>query len=117
MTTGWPGSVPDPFIIESIDSGAWWCRMTLSGEFDMDACARFRRAVNDALGRGRRHVAVDAAAVTFVDSSALAALLTARTDVLDAGGTFRLTAVSGPVARLLEIAALTDELLDSRAGS
>ena len=117
MTTGWPGSVPDPFTVESIDSGAWWCRLVLSGEFDLEGSRLFRQAVSDAVGRGRRHLAVDAAGVTFVDSSALAALLHARTDVLDVGGTFRLTAVSGPVARLLEIAALTDELLDKRQGT
>ena len=116
MTTEWPHGNPDPLTIQSTDSGDYWCRMTLSGEFDMDGSPRFRAAVNDALRRGRRRIAVDADAVTFMDSSGLVALMSARTDVEAAGGTFRLTAVSRHVARLLDMAALTDELLDRRAG-
>ncbi|HKY66605.1 MAG TPA: STAS domain-containing protein [Acidimicrobiales bacterium] len=116
MTTERPKGTPDSLTIESTDSGDHWCRVTLSGEFDMDGCPRFLAAVNDALGRGRRHVAVDADAVTFIDSSALIALMSARSDVQAAGGTFRLTAVSDQVARLLDMAALTHVLLDRREG-
>ena len=114
MTAKWPDGDLGPFTIESTDSGSWWCRMTLSGEFDMDGAPLFRRAVEEALARGRQHIAVDAAAVSFVDSSALSAVLNARAEVLAAGGTFRLTAVSDQVTRVLEMAALTDALLDRR---
>jgi anti-anti-sigma factor len=117
MTSGWPTSDPDPFSIESTDSGAWWCRMTLSGVFDMAGAPQFRQAVDGALSRGRQHIAVDTSAVTFMDSSGLSAVLAARADVLAAEGTFRLTAVSAQVARILDMAALTDALLDKRQGT
>lgn len=62
MTTEWPKGNP-ALTIENTDSGDSRCRMTLSGEFDMDGSPRFRAAVNDALGRGRHRIAVDADAV------------------------------------------------------
>ena len=114
MTTEWPKGNP-ALTIKSTDSGDSRCRMTLSGEFDMDGSPSFRAAVNDALGRGRHRIAVDADAVTFMDSSALVALMSARADVQAGGGTLRLTAVSEQVARLLDMAALT-HLLDRREG-
>lgn len=116
MTTEWPQGDPVPLTIEGSDSGDFWYRMRLSGEFDMNGTPRFRAAVRDALDRGRRGIAVEADAVTFMDSSGLLALLTARVDVQAVGGTFRLTTVSAPVARLIEIAMLTDQLLDRRQG-
>jgi anti-anti-sigma factor len=116
MTTEWPHGDPVPLTIEGSDSGDFWHRMRLSGEFDMNGTPRFLAAVREALERGRRGIAVEAAAVTFMDSSGLLALLTARLDVQAVGGTFRLTTVSAPVARLIEIAMLTDQLLDRRQG-
>ena len=113
MPTEWPPN-PAPLTIDVTDSGDDWCRMTVSGEFDMAGSPAFRRAVNDALGRGRQHIAVDTSAVRFMDSTGLTAVLSARVDVRDAGGTFRLTAVSSQVARLLNIAGLTYELVDGR---
>jgi anti-sigma B factor antagonist len=103
--------------IDVADSGDYWCRMTLSGEFDMAGSPLFRAAVNDALGRSRRRIAVDAEAVTFMDSAALVALMSAWADLEAVGGTFRLTAVSGRVARVLDMTALTGVLLDRRQGA
>jgi anti-anti-sigma factor len=116
MPTEWPPGDPDALTIDVADSGEYWCRMTLSGDFDMAGSPLFRAAVNDALGRARRRIAVDAEAVTFVDSAALLALMSARADVEAVGGTFRLTAVSGHLARILDMTALTDVLLDRRQG-
>jgi anti-anti-sigma factor len=116
MTTERPQGSTDPLTIEGTDSGDFWYLMRLSGEFDMNGSTPFRSAVKDALRRGRRHIAVDAGAVTFMDSSGLLALMSARADIEAAEGTFRLTTVSDSVARLLDLVALSDELLDRRHG-
>jgi anti-anti-sigma factor len=107
----------DPLSVKVTDSGEWWCQLEVSGELDLATGPMLRQAVGEALGRGRRQVAVDAGALTFMDSSGLVALVAARNDVAAAGGTFRLTAVSPQVAALLEMTGLADELLDDRRGS
>jgi anti-sigma B factor antagonist len=47
------------------------------GELDLAAADAFRTALQDALRRARRAVQVDLAAVTFIDSTALAVLVDA----------------------------------------
>ena len=105
---------PEPFTVTSVDSGDWWCRIALVGELDIATGPQLRQAVADALGRGRRHVAIDAGRVSFIDSGGLVALLTARNEVTAAEGTLRLTDTSAQVARVLEMAGLADELCDHR---
>jgi|RhiMethySRZTD1v2_1073278.scaffolds.fasta_scaffold26006_2 anti-anti-sigma factor len=101
-----PGQ-PRPFEVASADSGQW-CRLTVGGDVDVDTAPRLRQAVADALVRGRRHVAVDMSHVSFLDSTGLTALLTARQDAIAAGGSLQLSGASAAVVRLLEIASLTD---------
>ncbi len=113
-STGDPPSEPEPFHLRSVDSGDWWCVLTLTGELDLASGPLLREAVDDALRRGRRHVAIDASGVSFIDSSGLMALLKARRKATAAGGSLRLTASSVPVLRVLELTGLTDELLDRR---
>jgi anti-anti-sigma factor len=55
-------------------------------------------------------VDVDLASVTYIDSTGLRALLTARDAAIEAGGTLRVSATSSIVARLIEITGC-DELL------
>jgi|RhiMethySRZTD1v2_1073278.scaffolds.fasta_scaffold01640_26 anti-sigma B factor antagonist len=102
-----------PLEVQSADHGESWCHLKLSGELDMASAPRVRQAVDDAVGRGRNQVLIDAADVTFIDSSALMVLLTARSELVDGGGTLRLSAASPPVIRILEIAMLSDVLIDS----
>ena len=108
-----PG-VPGSFDVHSVDSGEWWCRVTLSGELDMATVPRFRAVVDDALARDRRHIAVDASGLTFIDSSGIVALLSARERAMAVEGSLRLTAASTAVLRVLEMAGIADELLDQR---
>ena len=115
MTSGEaPPSEAEPFHVRGADSGDWWCLMTLTGELDPASGPRLHEAVDEALRRGRRHIAVDASALSFIDSSGLVALLTARDRTNAAGGSFRLTAASPAVTRLLEVCGLTDELMHRR---
>jgi anti-sigma B factor antagonist len=112
MATGGIGEEGEhPLVLHSEDIGGSWCRLTLRGELDLDSAPRLRRAVEDAVGRGRNRFSIDAAAVTFIDSSGLMVLLNARSELADGGGTLHITDPSGPVMRILEIAMLADELI------
>jgi anti-anti-sigma factor len=106
-----PGQ-PQPFAVESVDSGQR-CRVTVTGDVDVDTAPRLREAVEGALGRGCRHIAVDMSVVSFLDSTGLTALLTARDCALAAGGSLQLTGTSTAVVRLLDIAGLSG-LFDAR---
>ena len=116
MTSGEaePGA-PHPFSVDRAGSGER-CRLTVRGDVDIDVAPRLTAAVGDALRSGCRQVAVDLSSVTFMDSTGLTALLRAREDVVASGGSLRLTEVSPAVVRLLDIAALTDDLLGGRGG-
>lgn len=111
---GTPPGVPGSFDVHSVDSGEWWCRVTLSGELDMATGPQFRAVVDAALSRDRRHIAVDASGLTFIDSSGLVALLSAREQAMALEGSLRLTAASPAVLRVLDMAGVADELLDQR---
>ena len=102
-----------PLALHSTDSGEWRCHVTASGELDLNSAPVLRQALEDAVDRGRNRLSIDAAGVTFIDSSALMVLLTARNDLVAGGGTLHLTDASPPVRRILEIAMLTDLVIDS----
>lgn len=99
-------------VVRGEDVGDRGCHLTLAGELDMASAPLVRQAVDDAVARGRTEVTIDAARVTFIDSSALVVILTARSDLAESGGTVHLTNASAPVTRILEIAMLTDLLID-----
>ena len=101
-----------PLAVHGLDSGERWCHLTLSGELGLDSAPLLRQALEEAVGRGRNQVSIDAAGVTFIDSSALMVILTARRELIAGGGTLYLTDASPPVTRILEIAMLTDLLID-----
>ena len=113
-STGAAPGEPELFDLQTVDSGDWWCLITLTGELDLAGAPRFRQAVDDAVGRNRRHLAIDATGLTFIDSSGLVALLAARDEVTSGGGSLRLTGASTAVTRVLRMAGLIDELLDHR---
>lgn len=78
-------------------------RVTLTGELDLDGAG----AVGEELLRlpdgGATEVVVDASGLTFLDSSGLRALLSAREQLESAGATLRLESVSPAVERVLEM--------------
>lgn len=81
----------------------------LTGELDSHACAELEQAVDVQLDEPSRSMAVDAGELTFLDSSGLRELLRLRQRVEQSGGTFRFTAVSHQVRRVLEITDLLEE--------
>ena len=60
---------------------------------------------------GPTRVELDTAAVTFIDSSGLSALIKAASILRDRDG--NLTNPSAPLARLLDVAGITDHLLEA----
>ena len=63
-------------------------------------------------GITERDVVVDLRRLTFVDSTGLSALLSARRALLDVGGTVSIRGASGLVRRVFEAAELADVLDD-----
>jgi anti-sigma B factor antagonist len=78
------------------------------GEVDMATAFRLREELVDAGSSKPPHVTIDAAGVSFIDSSGLSALVEAR-DVLAPATNLRLTGLNGHVRRLLQISGLIDE--------
>jgi anti-anti-sigma factor len=82
--------------------------VTVRGEIDLESSSELTAALAGLEAPG--DVDVDLADVTYIDSSGLRALLTARDAASAAGGRLRVSATSSIVARLIEITG-TDELL------
>jgi anti-sigma B factor antagonist len=75
------------------------------GEVDLSWSQRLRKAILDALAASRA-VAVDLSAVTYIDSSGIAALVEGFQYARGKGQAFSLVAVSKPVHAVLELARL-----------
>lgn len=77
----------------------------LSGEIDADNADILRQALDADDGASSQTV-LDLGAVTFIDSSAVSVLASARRDAAAAGGGLRMAALTSPVARVVEIVGL-----------
>ncbi|MFE2324345.1 STAS domain-containing protein [Streptomyces sp. NPDC059385] len=82
------------------DSGA---RCKVVGEIDFDNAAQLRQTLLTALAAHRGGVSLDLSAVMFCDCSGLSVLLRARRYASDQHLSLRISAVSRPVRRLLEL--------------
>ena len=85
--------------------------VALEGEHDLGTVAEVREALAEAGGRGGA-VVVDLCPATFVDSSILGAILSARRSALEAGAGFGVACdgKAEPVRRVLEVTGLDAEL-------
>ena len=86
--------------------------VAVSGEVDIETAPRLRRTLVDAAGAGQP-VVVDLGAVTFMDSSGLAALIVAQRAATAAGSTIELENVPPAVRRLLSLTGM-DTFLPAR---
>jgi anti-anti-sigma factor len=86
-------------------------RVVVTGEIDM-ACADHVHAlvIEAAQREGVERVVTDLAGVTFLDSSGITALVTAKQALEEAGQGFTVAAVPADVARLLKITGVDDYL-------
>lgn len=84
------------------DDGA---TLTAAGEIDVATAPEIEERLLAAIAGGSE-VTLDLAGVTFIDSSGLRALVTARQAAADAGLAFRLAGRSAAVDRLLQVTGL-----------
>jgi anti-anti-sigma factor len=78
-------------------------RVRLRGELDLDGAASVTDRVAALADQGASAVEVDAQGLTFLDSSGLRALLSAREQLENSGVAFRVTAASQAVERVLDM--------------
>jgi anti-anti-sigma factor len=84
--------------------------LAVVGELDMSTVPTLLGAVDKALSAGAACVTIDAAHVTFADSSALHGLLRARQTTTEMGAEFRLVNAVGQLEQVLSISGM-DEIL------
>lgn len=82
-----------------------WTVVKLGGEVDLSWSQQARRAVLDALAKSQK-VAVHLAAVSYIDSSGIAALVEGFQNARGKGQTFVLVEVSDSVLAVLRLARL-----------
>ena len=101
---------PDLSIETTFDDGT--CTVRVAGELDPDTAPKLDGELRDAVqASGCVRLVVDLEAVTFVDSAGLAVLLDALQAMRAREGVLVLRNPSSLVRRLLDITALTDELV------
>ncbi len=93
----------------TVDSDGESPTVTVRGEVDLETSVQLKAALVD-LESGST-VTLDLGGVTYIDSTGLRVLLTARDAAAEAGGSLRVSATSSIVARLIEITGAS-ELLD-----
>lgn len=81
--------------------------VVVTGEVDADNSAEFGRQLRAAPGRD---LEIEASGLTFLDSSGLSELIAVREERVSDGGSVRMTGVTGPVRRVIEIAGLAETL-------
>jgi anti-sigma B factor antagonist len=77
----------------------------VAGEVDIHTAGQFKLLLLPLVDDGRQHVVVDAAQVTFMDSTALGVFLSGERRVRPRGGSIVIVC-SGSIARLFEITGL-----------
>jgi anti-anti-sigma factor len=83
--------------------------VALCGELDLDGADRVRDSLARAGGLPQcRHLRVDVSQLTFIDSYALGALVSARNTVAGAGATLTLVNPSPPVRKAIQVTGLAD---------
>jgi len=85
----------------AVDDGV--ARVSLNGELDLDRAGALANELGDLPARGATAVVIDVSGLTFIDSSGLRALLTAREQLEAAGATLQLSALSPAVERVLDM--------------
>ena len=84
--------------------------IAVSGELDLASAPEMKRTVAGLMGSGVRHLEVDLAGATFVDSSGMGALLWASLRLHAAGGELAACCPTTAVARAFELAGLDSVL-------
>ena len=105
--------MPADFTIAITDASSGGVQIAVTGELDVVTTPALRDALNEAAARGGA-VALDLAEVTFIDSTALGALLEARRRLEATGGLY-MSHRSPVVSRLLQLAGLANHFANEPA--
>jgi len=79
--------------------------IVVAGEIDVNTCTQLQDAL---VAQEGKHVDLDLDGVGFIDSSGLRSVIAGRRRIADAGGSLKITALSAPARRLLEITGLLE---------
>ncbi|MEY2448286.1 MAG: hypothetical protein QOH79_1762 [Acidimicrobiaceae bacterium] len=88
-------------VVTAVDGST--ARVTLRGELDLDRAEEVADQLSTLATEGATQVIVEASALSFIDSSGLRALLTAREQIEAAGATLQVANPSPAVERVLEM--------------
>lgn len=80
--------------------------LDVAGEIDVYTAPQFREAVNKILDTGQKHLIINMAGVTYMDSSGFGTLLSATKRIRPQGGTVNLVKCNGAIDRILRITRL-----------
>jgi anti-anti-sigma factor len=95
-------------LATAVDNGV--ARVAIHGELDLDRADEVAGELTALPAQGATSVVIDATALTFIDSSGLRALLTARDQLHAAGATLHIANLTPSVERVLDMTG-TRELL------
>jgi anti-anti-sigma factor len=82
----------------------------VEGDLDLETAAELRGELAQRVEDGDVQLVIDLSGCTFMDSAGLSLLLTTRARCLDAGGRLRVSGLTRPVRRSMEIANVLDLL-------
>lgn len=102
---------PNTAQIETTASDEWHAAVALHGEIDAEVTPALGTELQRHLDAGRGFIRINAAGVTFLDSTALGALVTAAERCATARGALILTNVPTRVRRTIQITGLDTVLL------
>lgn len=77
-----------------------------SGEVDLSSYTQLRDRIGELLDAGRTHVVIDLSSTSFLDSTALGALIGGRRRAYAAGGSFAIICANPQLLRLFTITKL-----------
>lgn len=98
-------SPPEGFAVEVSDPDSGAVRIRVRGELDMSSAPGLTDAISNAGGQAPT-VLLDLSDVSFLDSSAIGALVASGRDLAGTGGRLQIGPRSGIVTRVLEITGL-----------
>jgi anti-anti-sigma factor len=104
-----PENGRDPLEIE-VESSEERTLVTLSGELDASTASFLYDKLSDLEVQDTHHVVLDLAKVTFMDSTALAVIVTEHKRLRHSDGTLTIFSPPSSVRRLFEITGLTTVL-------
>jgi anti-anti-sigma factor len=109
-TPGNLGEQPKALSVTVDNNGDDCTVVTVCGEIDLETCVELSAAL--ATVDGSRNVSLDLGDVSYIDSTGLRALLSARDAAEKAGGRLHVSTTSHIVARLIEITGAKELLAD-----